>query len=323
MKSKPETPQEEEQRLSRERLDRQVEERRRKMIERGIEPPERLDAAEKIQTAGELSHAEAKKIHEMCANMERDRLAFRARMMPLIETHPQKLECEFHLGEYQAINLDETLRLSWIIDDPKLGQQLKLAYHPCPLCFQERLVNERHKKWIKMGVPMRVAHATFDNYETDIEPKKDALAKAKKQAKRRTGFAIFCGEYGNGKSHLAAAILKEIGLGIFVTHGELVDELRATYEDGGKEKMIKKYQKTPCFVLDELDEKIKGDDVQPTLYRILAERFDKGLITVLTGNGDLATILRILGPRLEDRMAMNYSVATFTWQSYRRQHREM
>lgn len=225
-------------------------------------------------------------------------------------------KCVEHPSELEYVNIDATLAKTY--RDSKFSP----VYEECPLCKHQRLVNERFKTWLRKGIPGKVVHATFDNYETDIEPKKKALEKAKRQAERGRGFFLAVGNCGNGKSHLASAIVKFVGDGLFVTHCSLGDELRMTYETGGKTKLIAKYQKTPCLVIDEVDIDVKGDDIKVLLYMILAYRFENDLLTVLTSNHDLATLLKILGPRLEDRMAQNYLVATFTWESYRKQHRE-
>lgn len=249
--------------------------------------------------------------------------AHRARYLPHIKKLSATGECPMHDGEETRLDIEETLLASYAPD------QLTPVYNGCELCIQEALVNEKCRKWIAMGVPKKTAHATFENYITNgQEGKVDALKKTKKQVARRKGFLILFGKYGCGKTHLASAAFKELGGGIFVTLGQLIDELRGTYDDGGKEKLVKKYQLTPNLVLDEVEKlgksngvDIQSADIQPFLYRVLAYRFDRDKFTVLTSNEDLTTILAILGPRLEDRMAQNYSSAPFTWESYRRQHR--
>lgn len=225
-------------------------------------------------------------------------------------------ECPVHAGEFRRPDLEETIKASW------QPNKLVVRFGICPLCKSELLVNERHKRWITRGVPVKVAHATLNNYEADNDGKKRAVEAARHQSKKKRGFFLACGNPGNGKSHLAVGVLKEIGDGLFITHGELVDELRSTYEVGGKERMVAKYQTTPCLVLDEVIPDLKGSDVEPLQYRILAYRFDRDLITCLTTNEDVSSLLKILGPKLEDRMAQNYSIANFTWESYRKQHRE-
>lgn len=226
--------------------------------------------------------------------------------------------CPIHESEFMEIDLDATMVASRMTRGKFIPK-----WKPCHLCRHQNLVNERHGQWIRMGVPNKVAHATFDNFNAETPEQIEVLEKAKDRFLRSSGFLLLLGTHGTGKSHLAAAVLKRVGNGRFITHEELVGELRRTYEDGGREKMMEKYQKAPCLVLDEIIPKMKGDDIEPMLYRILAYRYDRDLITVLTSNEGLASLLEILGKKLEDRMAQNYTVAFFKWNSYRRTHREV
>lgn len=296
-------------------LDAEVERRKQRDIEKGKET--------KILDTSDMANATAmidKKIKEMSDGLE----AWKTETLAKMDNLPKQRPCTIHPTEIANFNSSETMRIAWKHRDRQY-EKVTPIYDPCELCISERLVNERYRGWISLGVPRKVAHAYFENYEADTEAKRIALAKCREQAKKGRGFVILCGNPGNGKTHLAVSIMKASTmeyLAHFITHSALCDELRQTYEDGGKKKLLEKYRKTRILVVDELDETVKGDDVLLLLYGILAYRYDNDLLTVLTSNHDLATVLRIVGPRLEDRMAQNYTVANFTWESYRKQHRE-
>jgi DNA replication protein DnaC len=215
-------------------------------------------------------------------------------------------------GTVLEIDEEETMRASWNT------KTLNVRYKQCPKCqadFSKVLVNEKHRK---MGIPEMVIDATVDNFLTDSDTKKKAIIKVRRQLMNGAGFLILRGEPGTGKSHLAAAALKEKG-GIFITEADLIGELRQTYTDNlGQDDMVEKYRTAKILVLDELTTDVVGKDIPALLYRILADRYDKGRLTIITSNETLETIVTILGPRLTDRMKSNYTIVTCEWESFRK-----
>lgn len=222
-----------------------------------------------------------------------------------------KVECVMH-GIPLTLDWDSTFSWSW------KNQETTPKYHVCPLCQGERelpLVNEKYRK---MGIPEKVMEATLVGFITNTPEKSQVLERVKKQTDRNRGFIIMTGEKGTGKSYLSAAVLKKYGTGLFVTEADLIGELRETYEKHeGQEKMVRKYRETKVMVLDELDSAVKGVDIQPILYRILADRYDKDKLTIITSNESLDKVLDILGERLKDRIKASFINAKFTWKSYR------
>lgn len=208
-------------------------------------------------------------------------------------------------------------------DDKTFGssyreRKLVMEYKECPDCKRQIdsiLVNE---KLNEMGIPEKVHHATLENFETDTPEKKKAISKIQWQLKRNGGFLILRGKFGTGKSHLAAAVLKERG-GFMVTEADLVAMMRQTYvDDTSLDAIVTKYKKCKVMVLDELTSEVKGVDIPILLYRILGYRHDKGLLTVITSNETLETVLSILGGRITDRLRENYTVVTMEWESHRK-----
>lgn len=222
--------------------------------------------------------------------------------------------CDEHEETPLPINRDRTLMSSF-----RAGS-LVVEYDTCPKCKARAEQFVVNKRWRDMGIPAKVVHATFHNFETkgfDIRERAKMLTI--KQAERKRGFLILRGKFGTGKSHMAAAVLKAEGRGIFVTEADLVLELRTCYETNkGQDAMIDKYREAKVLVIDELTTEIKGVDIPALLYRILAHRYDEGLLSVITSNETLEVIMDILGPRLVDRIKEDYKVATFDWESHRK-----
>ena len=200
--------------------------------------------------------------------------------------------------------------------------QAKPIYGICSTEQLEILVNETHGKWLKMGVPRKVVDATFENYETKDEKQKKVKDRCMAFMARGRGFLLLIGLNGTGKTHLAAACMKRHGYGEFVIQSDLIDKLRETYNGGtNKRDLVLQYQTSKLLVIDEIDADLKGDDIAPFLYQILNYRYDNDLITILTTNEDLSTLLSILGARIEDRIASNYVVGKLDWPSYRKANR--
>lgn len=298
-----------------------------------VPTPEMLRENEEFlrkQAEYKAQHPEHQEPHAITINFHTEKIkammeAHKKKFTPIIRRAPAIVNCaEYgHEGEVCHIDFEATLMASYAPD------QLRLVYDGCTLCKQAALVNEKCRKWIQQGVPFKTAHATFDNYLTGSDKQKiEAVKMVERQVKRRKGFLLLFGKYGNGKTHLASAAFKAMGGGIFVTFGDLIGQLRQCYDEGGQEKLVKRYQQVENLVLDEVEllkgkgtSEIQSADIQPFLYRIFAYRFDRDKFSILTSNEDLATLLKILGPRLEDRMAQNYTSISFTWDSYRRANR--
>jgi DNA replication protein DnaC len=248
---------------------------------------------------------------ERFKEMEEKSKVFSAKMREeMAQLSPET--CDVHPKIELELDEEQSIGRSW-----KPGK-LCVCYKPCPECqreLQDCLVNE---KMTRIGIPEKVKHATLDNYEAKTESQKKALAKVKRQIGIGSGFLVLRGTPGTGKTHLAAATLKIEG-GLFVTEADLIGELRHTYSTNeGQDAMVEKYRSAPILVLDELTIDVVGKDIPALLYRILADRYDKSLLTVITSNETLETIVSILGARLVDRMKANMSVVTCEWESNRK-----
>lgn len=249
-----------------------------------------------------------KMVEEVRASLARHKVEYYEKL----GFQPTSVNCTSHPG--QICEFDEEASLAHYYSTKKVD----VLFFPCPVCQNESLVDEKNYKWRKIGVPKKVQTATFKNYNITTAEQEKAHQLVFKQALTKKGFIIMLGKNGCGKSHLAAATLKICGDGIFIIEDDLVTELRRTYDEGGKEKMLRKFKETPCLVIDDIDAQLKGDDINPLLFNILNYRYDRDLITVLTTNETLDTLQDILGNRIRDRIASDYVVANFTWDSYRR-----
>lgn len=148
---------------------------------------------------------------------------------------------------------------------------------------------------------------------------------AKDYAERPLGFMVFSGEYGCGKTHLAAAIANTIyqrGHSVtFKTVPDLLDHLRATFAPGSGTQYDQIFEETrsaPFLVLDDLGTENATPWAREKLFQIIDYRYISRLPTVITISSEVE-----IDPRLKTRIfdLARGSVNEILAPSYRTTHR--
>ena len=174
---------------------------------------------------------------------------------------------------------------------------------------------------------------TFDKFDLrDYELKGDAKTNlrrmfhnAKNFAEHPHGFIIFTGEYGCGKTHLAAAIANEItsrGEHVsFVVVPDLLDHLRATFAPGSSVSYDQRFEETrtsPYLVLDDLGTESATPWAREKVFQIIDYRYVAKLPTIITMHRQAPIDQRIQTRILDiERSQVNDILAP----SYRTTHR--
>jgi DNA replication protein DnaC len=114
------------------------------------------------------------------------------------------------------------------------------------------------------------------------------------------------GNYGTGKTHLAAAIANfAVGQGvetIFITVPDLLDALRYTYQDAGPsfEERFEELRRAELLVLDDFGTQNATSWAQEKLFQIINYRYINRLPLIVTTNLPLREIEGRIRSRLQD-----------------------
>ena len=137
---------------------------------------------------------------------------------------------------------------------------------------------------------------TLDSFDTstgvNIEGQKnlqDVLRIARSYADHPQGWLVILGNYGSGKTHLAAAIAnyqRDRGTEtIFTTVPDLMDYLRVTFNDKTSASFQQRFQsvmEVPLLVLDDLRTDQSTAWVREKLFQIIEYRYTGQLPTLVT-----------------------------------------
>lgn len=139
------------------------------------------------------------------------------------------------------------------------------------------------------------------------------------------GVIVFTGDYGCGKTHLAAAIgnaVRQKGHDVlFVVVPDLLDHLRATFAPGGAVSYDQRFEETrtaSCLVLDDLGTENATPWAREKLFQIIDYRYVSRLPTIITIHREAQ-----IDPRIQTRIfdLAHSSVNEILAPSYRTTHR--
>lgn len=215
------------------------------------------------------------------------------------------IECPRHPGVRMIPDRDRMIRetsLGW--RDTGAFPRPAIRFGMCPECRTEVEQAPAMAASLALGIPENLALVSLDGFRVEDPGDESALSAARTFAQRRAGFLFLLSPgYGCGKSHLAAAILREVGRGIFITHYDLLAGLRETYGAGNSARYLGRFKTTRLLVLDDLGTSVGGADDMACIHEIFDARYRSMMPTVVTANcARPEDLVAKIGERAYDRM---------------------
>lgn len=198
------------------------------------------------------------------------------------------------------------VRLDVPLDHPLFGKAV-----PC-VCKRVAIQEKRLADLRKASNLQHLQKMTFDSFQTDghgslevSEALREALGTARQYAVSPSGWVVFTGTYGCGKTHLAAAIANHrVGQGLpvlFVVVPDLLDYLRASYAPNSPttyDERFNQVRDVELLILDDLGTQHATPWAAEKLYQLLNYRYNAELPTVITTNQSPDA----MDPRLASRL---------------------
>lgn len=241
---------------------------------------------------------------------------------------PRQEMCESH-GAFESVNY--------------LGR----IWSKCPACAAQAAEQARQKEaaqdrinrkaaWEqRIGdacIPERFADRTLNNFIASTPEQLSALAFATAYADgfadvMKTGrCAIFVGNVGTGKTHLAAGIalrlLRRDGRPVlFTTVMRAIRSIKDTWSSASTKteaQAVAALVYPDLLILDEVGVQFGSETEKLILFDVLNERYEKRKPTLLLSNLDVEGVKAFLGERIFDRMREDGGDSIpFDWESYR------
>lgn len=149
---------------------------------------------------------------------------------------------------------------------------------------------------------------TFDAFDEHVFGVRLAYDRAVEYARHPQGWLVLFGNYGCGKTHLAAAIankaIEKHTHVLFANVPDLLDHLRSTFgpqSEVGYDKRFATIREVPILILDDLGTENTTPWAREKLYQIINHRYNARLPTVITSNRDPDDIDQRIFSRMSDR----------------------
>ena len=190
----------------------------------------------------------------------------------------------------------------------------------------------------KSGIKKRYLSRSFENFiVNDVNRKAYEIAKSYvdnwQENKDKGEGLYFEGTCGTGKTHLAVAIaMKLINQGVPVickTSIDLLASIKQSYERDStvnEEDIIEAYNTVDLLVIDDLGKERATEWSVPILYRIINDRYENMLPTVITTNYNTDDLIDKFNASNDNEKAEaiisrfkgSASCVTMAWEDYRR-----
>lgn len=191
------------------------------------------------------------------------------------------------------------------VQDPNFGV---LFLCDCKKADKERRAAEDLHRLSNLG---ELKSKTFENFDPGVAGVTYAYERARAYAQNLAGsrpWLVLFGNYGCGKTHLAAAIanyrLQRDAQVLFSSVPDLLDHLRSTFgpnSEIGYDRRFDMVREVPLLILDDLGTENTTPWAREKLYQIINHRYNYRLPTVITSNREPEDIEARIFSRMFDQ----------------------
>ena len=190
------------------------------------------------------------------------------------------------------------LGLGWVSREAKVGDPDFGELFPCR-CRKEELARTRMRGLQRysglsknMLESMTFERFIVDRSDVDVEGRtflEAAYTAARSFAQQPDGWLLITGAHGNGKTHLAVAIVNECikrgSLSHYAFVPDLLDHLRETFgpdSSVGYDWLFQRVRSAPLLILDDMGAEVSTVWAKEKLYQIVVHRYNARIPTVIT-----------------------------------------
>ena len=187
---------------------------------------------------------------------------------------------------------------------------------------QEEYEKEEMQKYYEnTGVPEKFYKKTIDSYVAQTEEeKRNKAAIIGFKAKPGNKILLLCGANGNGKTHLACAVLRDTG-GVYTTASKICIEYESAtsyHAARTREELLLCLSKCRMLVIDECGKYTLNPELEKFLIsQILMARYENDRPTILITNENKKKYIEFLGKSVFDRLLDSCTTLDFTGKSKR------
>ena len=201
------------------------------------------------------------------------------------------------------------LRQDLPVDHPDFGKVQICS------CREGQIKKQARDDLYKMSNLDELTHLTFENFQSrgqiglgpaQADSLERAYNHAQQYASKLEGWLLLQGNYGCGKTHLAAAVANfVVDLGVptlFLTVPDLLDSLRFSYNNPEStfEERFEDIRRSPLLIMDDFGTENATAWAQEKLFQILNYRYINNLPLLITTNLSLNQLEGRIRSRLQD-----------------------
>lgn len=210
-------------------------------------------------------------------------------------------------------------RISSRLHDPSLVSTIRIQAPD----YRDPMTDTSSTPLSSLGLHNKQTFSTFSMRESEKIPTEGkqnldrAYQIAWQYAQRPVGWLIINGDYGTGKTHLAAAIGNyceaQGNSPMFVVVPDLLDHLRATFSPSSAipyDQLFDQVRSSPLLILDDLGTQSATPWAREKLYQLLNHRYNAELPTIITTSSTMDEIDPRIRTRMLDQGLCQYLIIT-------------